>query len=451
MQPLGEFLSVVLRSFAVVLPIALAVAAAVYALGGDEADSSATSRVSLTREVEWPFYDAARERGLSTLRSEEFEAALAARLGRPVDLALESPEDQTFILITATADTEAAAVEAANSAADLLVETDQARLAQSAQSDLDQATGLMSTVADRVERRRAERNQVDEDLEAAREALTEAQTNGDATAALRRDVDDLEARRSTLSNIINEESRRLVALELDVDAAQAAVESITPEIEVLGRPGATDNNGGNRLRSAAAAYVAVMVLGGALALLADRLWGRVRSPWYANQLAQVPVLADFTVPGPVEVHLDELAGSVIGGAKRHGPLVALNSVGAATTEPLADDLHQWLQASGVRSVVVDLDNGEDGRDAGPGNDLPHPPLGTLAECAAAAPALRRRVGENGVALVPGDPLETDRFNRTLAMADCTVLVVNRVRVHKLQRAVARVTDRGVTVLGVVLR
>jgi hypothetical protein len=309
----------------------------------------------------------------------------------------------------------------------------------------------MNAVTDRIERRTADRNRVDEDLEAAREALTEAQTDGDATAALRREVGDLEAQRSTLSSIINEESRRLVALELDVDAAEAAVESVTPEIEILSRPGATDGNGDNRLRSAAAAYVAVMVLGGALALLADRLWGRVRSPWYANQLAQVPVLADFTGPGPVEVKLDELAGSVIGGAKRHGPLVALNSVGAATTEPLADDLNQWLQASGIDAVVVDLDNSQNGQSAGPASDLPPRPLGTLAECAAAAPELRRRVGEDGVALVPGDPLETDRFNRALAMADCAVLVVNRVRVHKLQRAISRVTDRGVTVLGVVLR
>lgn len=98
---------------------------ATYALT-DEPPPTAVTRLTLTTEVYWPYYDAVRQEQTQLLEQPDTTEALAvaAAPGELLSVGAELPGNQSFFDVHVAATTETAALAASAAAVDLLLESD---------------------------------------------------------------------------------------------------------------------------------------------------------------------------------------------------------------------------------------------------------------------------------------------------------------------------------------
>ena len=106
-QPLGELILTVLRYLPAIIPFAILVAAGAYQLTTPtQPKAVATSEIGLTREVVWPFFDAARLRTVTIAEDPEFRLQLDDAVdGIAIDeFWIDMPENQAYVALNATSD-----------------------------------------------------------------------------------------------------------------------------------------------------------------------------------------------------------------------------------------------------------------------------------------------------------------------------------------------------------
>ncbi|MGI9598141.1 MAG: hypothetical protein ACR2QK_18405, partial [Acidimicrobiales bacterium] len=140
-QPFGEFIRTVLRYLPLVAIATALVGAGAFVLTTPTPPTPvATSQIGLTQQVVWPFFDTARQRAVTAVEDPAFAAEVKGRLaGAELDVSVDAPDNQAFIIIEVAADSPEVAARAANEAADLLLELDRARLSQTAEAELTRA------------------------------------------------------------------------------------------------------------------------------------------------------------------------------------------------------------------------------------------------------------------------------------------------------------------------
>ncbi len=140
-----------LTTFARDIAIALAIGAVVALLvalvirgGADEFE--ATNRMTLTTEVNWPFYDSVRE-----AQAVAVDEAMIDRVNDRFDdevrsVEVQIPRNQAFIDVQAVASSAASAAGAANDVAERLIDANVAKVREDTQTELDAARAALASV-----------------------------------------------------------------------------------------------------------------------------------------------------------------------------------------------------------------------------------------------------------------------------------------------------------------
>ena len=279
---------------------------------------SATARIGLTSEVQWPFLNAARQRVAGLADSVEPADVLGGDvlggevlggevlggevLGREVgagtvvvDVSL--PNDETFIEVRATATDVDTAIRAADAYAATLVALDSAApLANTQiQTSLDHVKEQITSLESRVEA-----------ADEASSALLEEQANAAVQLALQRNRRSAEAALAAakLNLSIAEAAvqtatadrerlvRRLTSLQAERDRLQLEIQSEPrrPEVELIGSAGAQEIPGSPLgIRQLLGGLIGAVVLG-LLAWVLDRSFGIIRTPAALRSATELPVV-----------------------------------------------------------------------------------------------------------------------------------------------------------------
>ena len=284
LAPWGVIAGTLARSAPVIAAIGLLVGASTLTVSSANGPAEASSRLGLTDEVVWPFYDQVRDELSVAADDPELRDRVSEALdGAEYELRVETPIDQTYIDITAAADDADTAVAAADAGAQLLVERSAGTDRRTQELQLQFLTDEMELVDRRSE-----------DLRAAVASSFEATIGlGDATdpaASVRRQ--QLQSERSTLNAELEELTRRRVQLDSEARQLRREIDSSQPEAQVVRRAAALDGDGRPIARPLVAAVVAA-ALAALGALMLDRYRGRLRNAWYVEGAAGVELLADL--------------------------------------------------------------------------------------------------------------------------------------------------------------
>ena len=470
-QPFHEFVLTLLRYVPFVLLFAATAAVAAYAFTTPATvRPTATSQIGLTTQVVWPFYDAARERAVTTLELPDFTEELATRLGvtQQFDLVVDAPDNQAFLNIEITAGNSRDAAALANGAADLLLERDRARLAAEAEAELEIAERALA--ASQV--RSAEATLALEALvpiEAEARALSAANP---AASGPREDALRAELERSALTQTRNEELRRQIALQIEVDEATTAYDVIQPELEILRRAQPIGAQGERSALPVIAAAVGALVLGLGFAIVWDRTRGLISSRWHAEQIGGVPVLVDFGPRRNQDRAAGLLVNQLVDAAAVHGNIVAVTALPGV-------DLDAWMQVivrqteyigfdvvalteaptgstrlgiGGVHSWA-DLERASDrGALLAGTSTITLPTALTLVDAAIMRSVLHEVAQHKQLVLIRGDEIGERQAETALALADAVVMISRRGRnrIDQLRLAAGLIRSRRTEFLGLVL-
>ncbi|MGW1679718.1 hypothetical protein [Saccharopolyspora sp. NPDC002376] len=150
LRPVRELRTVVFRYFGLVVLVGALTGAGVVLASYSRADpTTATSRVGITERVQWPFYDAERERLVEFASKPDFRRQVADRLPTGeelVDVRVDKPVDQAYVNVVARASSNRGAVSAADVAGELLVAQSRERIQRNGQTRLDQANTRLAEV-----------------------------------------------------------------------------------------------------------------------------------------------------------------------------------------------------------------------------------------------------------------------------------------------------------------
>lgn len=470
-QPLPEFLMTVLRYLPFVAVLMAGAAGFMYTVTGPEAPRpTVSSQIGLTQEVVWPFYDAARQRAVTTLELPDFQEELNTRVESPeaFELAVDAPDNQAFLNIQVTGTTPEGAAEVANEAAALLLDRDRRRLASNAEADAEVAKAALEASIARSEETSRQLDAL-VPIEAAARASAADFPN---SPQIREDVLRAELERSSLSQTLNEELRRQISLQIEFDETTATAAAVRPELEILKLASPPTVTAERSLIPVAAAALAAMVIGLGAAIAWDRSRGPLTTRWHAEQVAGVPVLADL---GPRRTR-DRAAGlfvtSLVDGAATDGNIIAVNGLPGV-------DLDEWIQMLvhqtefiGI-SVVALSDPARGAVRHGVGNirswtelerasnraellrdtsTITMPESLTLLDATLMRNVLYDIAQYKQLVLVRGGITGGRESDAALTLADATVLIANRRgnRVDQLRRAASAVRNRRTKLLGVVL-
>ena len=320
---------------------------------------TARTRVGLTQEIEWPFYDAARDRQVTVLARPEAHLAVAEKASVPpeaLELQVEIPVNQAFVEIIATAPTADMATAGANAAAGHLVETDNARVRGARQADLETARAQLKGFDDAIVGYEAQLAAViaeEARLTAALRPATDAQVEAIELARLQTGL-----QRSAVETYRDEAIRARTPIVTRIAELEQDLASVTPEVEVLryaapAEPAPT-SGGIPRWALAAAAALVVASVG---ALVWDREYGRLRSVAQLRGATAVPGLGELVVPrgapGPVgrsaalcAINLRDRASQV--GAR----IVGIVELGGAQTDVAVRGLSQQLVRAGYTVATI---------------------------------------------------------------------------------------------------
>ena len=198
LEPMSLLISSLVRRSWLILGCTAAVAAGVWFLIGATEDPvddvTATSRVGVTTEVVWPFYDVVLEHGRVMVADPAFEAELEADLGFAVEsISTSIPDLLSVFNIDVVADTADHAVAAADRAADLVVERGLAEATQDTTEGIVALDAQIAELTTRIDEIRARVDQANAQIAeiAALQAVEYDQVREEQrwTIALDRDVD----------------------------------------------------------------------------------------------------------------------------------------------------------------------------------------------------------------------------------------------------------------------
>lgn len=258
---------------------------------------SATSRVGLTDNVVWPFFDATRQRVAGRADDLDPATALAGIVDSEVTIDVSLPSSETYINIQATASTPEAAILAANTYAQQLVDGDSSseepsaigpilvelnqNIAEIETTIINMETDYEELLLQQVE---AEARWIvlrfdDEQPQSVLEEALETKTLLDA------DVLSSRSRRDS-------ELRRLSALEIQRDRLELEVgaEVVGPDVELL-RSAVTQELAASPLRARQVVGGLTGLTVAAMAIwVLDRSLGRVRSAAALRSTTGLPVI-----------------------------------------------------------------------------------------------------------------------------------------------------------------
>lgn len=470
-QPIPEFLLTLVRYTPFVLLLAGLSAIAMFVVTTpDPPAPSSTAQVGLTDEVVWPFFDSARQRASTNLTSEAFSQQLTSRLNQPetFTIEVEAPESQAYLNILVTAETPVGAAVTANEAAALLLDLDTARLAQATEAELNTARQTLSSSVQRAEQLQEQLDLLIPDEARALAASADAPT----VSSLREQVLVLQIERSNLSQSLNEELRRQIEFRVAVDRAEAQLETVVPELEILSPAEPPDVASERSLVPVAAAAAAALVLGMAAAILWDRIRGPLSSQWHAEQVAGVPVLADVSARRNRERAAGLFLTALMDGAEVHGNIIAVTGLPGVDIDEWLASIVQQLEYIGVDVVALsEATNGPvrhgvgdvlawDEVDRAPNraavlagaSTISLPSSLTLFDAAFMRSALRDIAQHKQIVLVGGGHIGERESDQALALSDAAFLLARKhvARVNQLRQAARTIEARRTAFLGAVL-
>ncbi len=285
----------------------------------------ASSRLGLTDEVVWPFYDQVRDELSVAVDDPSVRDRVAdAVQGADFDLRVETPIDQTYIDVIASASDTNTAVAASDAAAEQLVERSTGTGGRSQQIQLQSIQDELEVVDRRVADLQAT-------IRASFDATVALGDGSDPGTSVRRQ--ELQSQRSTLGAELDELTRRRVQLDSDARQLQRQIDAKQPEAEVVRRAGAV-SGGSDSFGRPIAAGLAAAVLTALGAILVDRYRGRVRNAWYVEGAGGVELLADLRAGQQQLGGANELAAR-LDEAFLHGDDAVLRGrvVGVASVRP----------------------------------------------------------------------------------------------------------------------
>lgn len=325
LEPIGHVLgSLIRRSYIVVAAVAV-VALGTWLLTGlseDPVDEiTATSRVGITTEAQWPFYDVVLEQGRMMIDRPEFLPQLEAELGFDVQsIRTVIPDKLSVFDIEIVADTPSRAAEAADRAAAMVVEQG---VEEANQDRLEQIASLEQGLADldrRVEAAKAEVQEQGERLaEIAAQQAVEFDTVREEerySISLQRDVSQL---------VYTDLERERQTKQSELSNLRAAAVS-DPFYQVLRLAETSDSSSAARVPITLAASLAALLVACAVAVVVDRRTGTVRSAWQLRNICGAPATGELARSG-----------------------AALQTTGA-----LADEIHRALDAGQRVIGLADL-------------------------------------------------------------------------------------------------
>lgn len=132
--------------------VGLVVAGVVFVVS-DEPDPAAETRLTLTTEVYWPYYDAVRQELQQIVESPEAQATMAAAAGDPALRGTEVrlPGNQSFLDVRVAASTEEGALAALQAGVDHVLEADLEAVNREPLQRLAAIDAEVSTLADELE------------------------------------------------------------------------------------------------------------------------------------------------------------------------------------------------------------------------------------------------------------------------------------------------------------
>lgn len=446
-QPLGAILRTLLRRSWLIVLVGVAVFLLALGISSPPAnDAEATTRIGLTNEVVWPFYDAARDRleihltepGFDT----EIEQAIDAEL---IDLTMVIPANQAFVEVTAVADDGETAAAAATIAAERLVErsvsAEEARLT-SLISDLDDESADLGAEADELAR------QMEANLEEQEALVGDATPEGVAGATrLQSTYRQLELQRD---GVYQEQ----LAVQAESADLGRELRSVQPEAEVLRRAEITEASSTARpWATALLAGLAAAMVTGLLVIILEREFGRIRTPWHASSLAGADVMGHITVTDRGTEGVAVVADHVLDELARRNRVVGVTGTsepsGAPTIELLAGQLPAWgLTVLSVQGPTATVDPTSTGIDAIRIEDLR-----SIDELEGVAEFIDAEVKQDLVLVdLDGEYDADDRFRLRSRICGGIILVaVEGVsRAPALRATAGRVRRGGETLIGVLL-
>lgn len=446
-QPLSAILRTLLRRSWFIVLVAGAVFLLVLGTSPSEtSEARATTRIGLTNQVVWPFYDAARDRLEIQLTEPGFDTEIEQALDSELsDLTMVVPANQAYVEITAVADGGKTAAAAVTIAAERLVEqsvsAQETRLT-SLITDLDQESTDLGAEADEISRQ-MEANLVEQ------EALL-GDLSPDGIAGLTR----LESTYRQLA--LQRDGILQVQLAVTAEAADFGrqLRSVQPEAEVLRRAEVTEASTTSRPWSTAVlAGLAAAMTTGLLVIILEREFGRIRTPWHAGSIARTAVFGHVTAtddgPAGVATVADHILDELAGNKRVIGVTGAADSSAEATIGFIARELPSWgLTVLAVEKPTASLDPAYARVDAIRIEDVR-----SIDELEGVAEFIDDEVKQDLVLVdLDGDYDTDDAFRLRSRICGGILLVAleGRTRATSLRTTASRVRRGGETLLGVLL-
>lgn len=265
--------------------------------------ASATARIGLTKQVQWPFYDAARQRVAGINDSLKKEEVLTPETGvdaaKVISVEVTMPTDQTFLNVRATATDPATATKAANVYASKLVALDSASpvgtnsTTQASLNDVQvQMTDLQNQLTtldanNKALLEKASSTSAALDVLRSRPGTSQAQL---AEATLARDT--AQAALDSANNQRDLISRRLSNLQVTRDTLNLQLKnsSLSPEVQIIRSAVAEDIPGSPLRTRQILGLLTGAVVTGLLAWVLDRSFGIIRTPVALRSATELPVI-----------------------------------------------------------------------------------------------------------------------------------------------------------------
>lgn len=278
LEPMGLVVGSLLRRAWIIVGLTAVVAVATWLLLGALEDPiedvTATSRVGVTTEVVWPFYDVVLEQGRVIAEDPALRADLESEFGFPiVSVTTGVPELLSVFDIEVVADTGANAAAAADRAAAMVVERGIEAQSAGVASEIaaldEQIVELETRVANaqrQVDELSAEMQEIAAQLDLE---YTQARDEQRFQLSLERDIQQVALVETTrsLNNRISERSALLATAEP------------APQFEVLRRSENPEDASSPRLPLAIGLGLVALLLTAAAAVVFDRRTGNLRHPW----------------------------------------------------------------------------------------------------------------------------------------------------------------------------
>lgn len=446
-QPLTSILRTLLRWSWLIALAGVGVGLLVLVTSRPEAtEARATTRIGLTNQVVWPFYDAARDRLEIQLTEPGFDTEIEEAIeGELVELTMVAPANQAFVELTAVAADAETASEAATLAAERLVQ----------QSVSAQEERLTSLITDN-ERESADLGAEAEEISRQMDAnLVEQQAlRADPSAQTFTAVTRLESAYRQLE--LQRDAVVQEQLEVTAEAADLSrqLRSVQPEAEVLRRAEITEASAGQRPWTTAvlAGLAAAMVTGLAVIIL-QREFGRIRTPWHAGSIARTPVFGHITGTGHDLRGVASVADHVLDQLARGHRVLGVTGVGdptaGATIHLLGEELPTWdLTVLSVEKPSASIDPAADGVDAIQIEDLR-----SIDEIEGIAEFIDDEVKQDLVLVdLDGDYDSDDTFRLRSRICSGVLIaaIQGKTRAVSLRSTASRVRRGGEVLLGVVL-